>query len=105
METSSFILSLFRQFLPVVFSWGFSNPEALDNGLRFSVQGFLHKGIVEVLYNEGQDTFTIKLLDSNGVCVRVEDGIYVDSLVDVADSIIEYCPNYEQKVQGEYGMI
>lgn len=86
----------------VVFSWGFHNPVALpnDKGLRFQVQGFLYKGIVEVIYNEGRDLFEVLL--SNGTCV---EDVYLGNLVAVIDGLVERVDNYKKRVETEYSHI
>lgn len=94
------ILQILRSQLMVVFSWGFHNPQRLPNGLRFHVQGFKYKGIVEVIYIEGKDLFHVTLID-NGV--NVED-VYVDNLVEVIDNLVEKTTNYKQRVGEEYGL-
>jgi len=46
----------------IVFSWGFHQLTAINNGLQFSINIFIFKGIVEILYNEGTYLFDIKLI-------------------------------------------
>ena len=48
MEMAKYIMSIFKTQLMIVWSWGFHNPTAIENGMRFRVQGFKFKGIVEV---------------------------------------------------------
>ena len=95
-----YIVQILRSQLMVVFSWGFHNPQRLPNGLRFHVQGFKYKGIVEVIYIEGKDLFHVTLMD-NGV--NVED-VYVYNLVEVIDNLVEKTTNYKQRVEEEYGL-
>ena len=101
MTMAEYIMTILRSQLMVVFSWGFHNPVALpyDKGLRFQVQGFLYKGIVEVIYNEGRDLFEVLL--SNGT--RVED-VYFDNLVAVIDGLVERCDRYQERVTKEYNL-
>ncbi|MBQ5704517.1 MAG: hypothetical protein IIV49_05405, partial [Alistipes sp.] len=84
-----------------VFSWGFNSPKRLpdDKGLRFNVEGFKYRGVVEVIYNIGSDLFEVHLSDGT----KVED-VYLDNLVEVIDSLVEKTPNYEQRVQQEYAL-
>ena len=35
MEMAQYILEIFKHYLPIVFSWGFTHPQAIENGLRF----------------------------------------------------------------------
>lgn len=102
MEMANYILSILRTNLNTVWSWGFNSPKAIQNGLAFKVQGFLHKGWVLVKYNEGADLFEIKLLTDQLKEIKSIEGIYVDQLIDVIDDMVECCDNYEQRVKDEY---
>lgn len=104
MEMAKYILSIFRHYLPIIMSWGFHNAVAIENGLRFNVQGFLHKGKVEVVYDEGYDLFTVRLLNKDGSVKKVEEGVYLDCLVDVIDGMVERCENYAERVKHDYGL-
>jgi hypothetical protein len=86
----------------VVFSWGFNSPKRLpdDKGLRFNVEGFKYRGVVEVIYNIGKDLFDVVLTD-NGT--RVED-VYLDNLINVIDNLVEKTSNYEHRVKQEYAL-
>lgn len=105
MSIQELLLFLFRQSLTIVFSWGTHDIVAIENGLRFTVQGYLHKGKVEVVYNEGEDLFAVRLLKPDGSVKRVEEGIYIDCLVEVIDGLVERCENYAQKVKEDYSII
>ena len=105
MEMADYILRILRSQLIVIFSWGFHNPIALsDNqGLRFNVQGFKFKGVVEIVYNEGWDLFDIRFIKNDKVVDTIEE-IYLDSLVDVIDDYVERTPNYNQRVKEQYSI-
>ena len=96
-----YILTILRNQLMVVFSWGFHHPTALPNnkGQRFQVQGFKYQGGVEVIYNERRDLFEVSL--SDGTCV---EDVYLDNLVAVIDGLVERCDNYEKKIKREYNI-
>ena len=98
---AEYIMTILRSQLMVVFSWGFNSPKRLpdDKGLRFNVEGFKYRGVVEVIYNIGSDLFEVHLSDGT----KVED-VYLDNLVEVIDSLVEKTPNYEQRVQQEYAL-
>lgn len=98
---AEYILSLLRSQLMIMWSWGFNSPTRLsDNrGLAFKVQGFKYKGWVEVIYEEGLDTFTVVLKKTGK---KVED-VYFDELVNVIDSLVERTDDYEERVNKEYG--
>ena len=105
MEMANYILRILRSQLMVMFSWDFHNPIALPNneGLRFKVQGFKFKGIVEVVYDEGWDLFNVRFIKGGKVIDTIEE-IYVDCLVDVIDDYVERVPDYEQRVAAEYSI-
>lgn len=56
--------------------------------LKFTVNGFLHKGDVVIAYNGGADLFELYLLKKSEV-IKSMKGIYVDELVRVIDSSVE----------------
>ena len=97
-----YILTILRSQLMVLFSWGFNSPKRLpdDKGLRFNVEGFKYRGVVEVIYNIGKDLFDVVLTD-NGT--RVED-VYLDNLINVIDNLVEKTSNYEHRVKQEYAL-
>ena len=104
MELANYILTIFRHYLPIVFSWGFHNPKAIEDGLAFQVQGYLFKGRVEVLYDEGWDLFNVRLINPDGSLKQEEKGIYLDCLVDVIDGMVERTEDYATRVRSQYGM-
>ena len=105
-DMARYIISIFNHYLPVVFSWGISRMKAIDYGVRFHVQGFVHKGNVEVVYVEGNDTFTIRTLNDDGSIKREEEYVYLDCLVNVIDNLVEKASTqeeYEKRINAEYG--
>ena len=105
MDMANYILRILRSNLIVVFSWGFNSPIALPNGLRFSVQGFLHHGIVEVIYNEGHDLFEVSTFNPDGTMKDKVEDVYIDCLVNVIDSMVEKTNDYKQRVNAEYNLM
>ena len=103
MEMAKYILSIFKTQLMVVYSWGFHKPMALENGLRFKVTGFRFHGIVDVVYNEGQDLFDVSFIKANKV-VKSIDGVFFDILVDTIDDFVEKTSDYEKRVATEYSI-
>ena len=91
-------MSILKTQLMVMFSWGFHQPVAIENGLQFKVQGFKFRGIVEVVYNEGRDLFDVRFLKANKVVNTIE-GVFFDMLVDTIDDFVERVPDYDKKVQ------
>ena len=103
MEAAEYIISIFAYYLPIVWSWGFNRPRAIEHGLRFAVQGFIHQGDVDVIYDGGSDLFRVRLLNTDGSVKSEQDGIYLDGLVDCIDKLVERVPDYEEKVRQTYG--
>lgn len=103
MEMAKYILSIFKTQLMVVYSWGFHQPMALENGLRFKVTGFKFRGVVDVVYNEGRDLFDVSFIKSNKV-VKPIDGVFFDMLIDTIDDFVERTPDYDQRVTAEYSI-
>ncbi len=97
-------MSILKTQLMVVWSWGFHQPMALQNGLRFKVSGFKFCGVVDIVYNEGHDLFDISFIKSNKV-VKSVDGVYFDMLIDVLDDFIERTPDYDKRVAAEYSLV
>ena len=83
MDMAQYIMSILKTKLMVVWSWGFNSPMAIPNGLRFKVQGFKFRGVVEVAYNEGKD---------------------LDMLVDVIDNKVEKTADYKERVEQTYSL-
>ena len=100
---AQYIIDIFKHYLPIVWSWGFHAPVAIENGLRFRVQGFIYKGLVEVLYDEGYDLFRVRLLNADGSIKQEQEGIYLDGLVDCIDRMVEKTDDYVSRVNAEYG--
>ena len=106
-EMALYILSIFRTNPFVVMSWGI-NPasiEVVDLGVKFHVQGFKHKGFVQVVLNEGEDLFEVTLISEEGETLRTIEHIFVDNLICVIDSVVEKCENYQERISQEYSII
>ena len=101
MEMAKYILAILRSELMIVFSWGFHNPRAIENGLAFEVQGYKHTGRVEVVYDEGWDLFDVKTINPEGTTKEIQEGIYLDGLVSTIDNMVEKTNDYAARVRGE----
>ena len=101
MEMAKYIMSILRTQITVAWSWGLHNPVAVTSGLRFAVQGFKFKGIVEVVYDEGYDLFKVSFIKAGKVVETVE-GVYADSLIDIIDNHVERTDEYEKTVSDYY---
>ncbi len=73
----------------IVFSWGFHDAYPIYNGLRFKLNGYLHQGLVDVVYNEGADLFVVSILNDDGTIKQQETDVYLDCLVNVIDRLVE----------------
>ena len=104
MEMAKYIMSILKTQLMVMFSWGFHQPVAIENGLQFKVQGFKFRGVVSIVYNEARDLFDISFIKSNKV-VKSVDGVYFDMLIGVLDDFIERTPDYDKRVAAEYSLV
>ena len=89
MSIAETIINVLKSAPVIVMSWGFHAAKVIENGLSFKVQGFKHRGIVEVVYVEGLDLFTIKTISPRGVVKETEEGVYLDSLVSIVDRMVE----------------
>ena len=103
MNMAKYILSILKTQLMVVYSWGFHNPMALENALRFRVNGFKFRGVVEIAYNEGRDLFDVSFIKANKVVNRI-DGVSFDMLINVIDDYVERTPDYDKRVATEYSI-
>lgn len=100
---AEYIISIFRTQLMVVWSWGFHDPVAIENGLLFAVQGFKFNGIVKVVYDEGADLFNVSF-NKDGEVAKTVDGVFFDCLVDVIDNTVEKTSDYEERVRETYSV-
>ena len=108
---ASYILEVMRYNPVVIMSWGI-DPESYrlaedaagNYGLQFHVQGFKHKGTVQILYDEGSDTFLYHLLSEAGDIVATRENICFDELVSVVDAAVEKVDNYSERIKAEYGI-
>lgn len=83
--------------LNVILSWGISEKKALyfeeKATLGLNVNGFLHQGWIYISYDEGNDTYQIRLLNENNEVKKVVEDVYCDMLGNIIDGLIEYNPN------------
>ena len=101
---AKYILSILRTQPMIVFTWGFHQALALENGLQFRVNGYKFQGRVRVLYNAGADLFDVVLLDRDGNVAKRENEVYLDCLVDVIDRLLEKTDDYVARVGNQYGL-
>ena len=101
---AKYILAILRSQLMIVFSWGFHDARAIENGLAFYVQGYKHTGRVEVIYDEGWDLFNVRTINRDGTIKDKQEGIYADGLVDCIDRLVEKTNDYASRVMNQYGL-
>ncbi len=101
---AQYILAILRTQLMIVFSWGFHNARAIENGLAFYVQGYKHTGRVEVVYDEGWDLFAVKTINRDGTTKEIQEGVYLDGLVSTIDNMVEKTDDYAARVRKDYGV-
>ena len=82
---ANYILSILKADPIVIMSWGIDKINALpdDRGVSFVVNGFIYKGKVEIVYNEGSDLFDVKIGE------ETHTDIYFDELVSFIDREVE----------------
>ena len=97
------ILQLLQKDLSVFFSWGAYDFETLPpNGLKFTVNGFLYKGDIFVMYNKEKSLQTKELVFAVKIGSNIYNNIRASELAYFIDKKIEYSENYEQMLQQEY---
>lgn len=101
---ANYILQILRTNLMVLFSWGFHSAYSIENGLAFYVCGYMHAGLVNVVYDEGTDTFTVRTFNPDGSIKQEETEVYLDCLVNVIDGMVERSPDYANRVKKDYGL-
>ena len=103
-EIGQYILTILGRKLNIVCSWGF-DPKTLrpiKYGIEFYVQGFKHKGWVQVRLNEGEDLFEVALVSDAGETVETKESIFLDNLISTIDDAVENVDDYEKRVAEEY---
>ncbi len=105
-EMAEYIFSIFRSNPFVVMSWGIdpATITIVDLGVKFHVQGFKHKGYVQVVLNEGEDLFEVTLISEEGETLNTIHSIFVDNLISIIDDAVEKCENYHERISQEYGI-
>ena len=101
-EMAEYIYSILLSQRIILMCWGFTSPIAINNGLKFSVSGFLLTGNVQMLYNEGSDLFDLTFINEDRTIRNSIEGIFFDELVNVIDEQVERVENYNDRVNNEY---
>lgn len=92
-QTADYIANILTSSFRIMGSWGVIGMKATEfrnmNGLTFMVNGFIHKGIVNIVYNAGGDYFEVFTLNENSEVKDHIRDVYFDELVDVVDRLVE----------------
>jgi len=102
-DMSKYIYRILLTQPPILMSWGFHSPIVIKQGLKFSVNGFILQGKVQIIYNEGADLFDLTFLTEDNQIRNTLTGVYIDELVDTIDRHVERVNNYNARVNQEYG--
>lgn len=105
-EMAEYIFSIFRSNPFVVMSWGIdpATITIVDLGVKFHVQGFKHRGYVQVVLNEEEDLFEVTLISEDGETLNTIHSIFVDNLISIIDDAVEKCENYHERIFQKYGI-
>ena len=101
-QMAEYILKILSLRKITLMSWGFHSPKVIKDGLEFNVNGFLHQGLVQVIYQHGVDLFKIRFVVNENELVKEITEVYVDDLIDVIDQNVEIVENYKDRVKQEY---
>jgi len=102
-DMSKYIYRILLTQPTILMSWGFSSPIVIKQGLKFSVNGFILQGKVQIIYNEGADLFDLTFFTEENQILNTLTGVYIDELVDTIDRHVERVDNYNERVNQEYG--
>ena len=102
-EMTKYIYKILLSQPTILMSWGFHSSIVIKQGLKFSVNGFILKGKVQIIYNEGADLFDLTFYTEDNQVRNTLTGIYIDELVDTIDRHVERVDNYNERVSQEYG--
>ena len=89
MEMAKYIVDIVFSEKIIVMSCGIHKPRVIPDGIRFNVQGYVHTGMVEVIYNHGWDLFLVRLLSPNNELIKEIEMVYFDDLLDLIDEKVE----------------
>lgn len=88
-ELYDYFLSLPRKQKEIVYSWGFNNETATEDGILFNVRGFFFTGIVRIIVNETRSTCLIRLENNDGSLNRERTNIRFHNLINAIDDLVE----------------
>ena len=98
-ELAKYILRILQSSGAIFMSWGPRSFVVIENGVQFRVSGFKHKGLVQVIYNDGRDLFDIQFLTLKGRLLERKEQIFIDELTEVIDNFVELTKDYDKSVE------
>ncbi len=107
-EIAKYILDSITYFPEIAMSWGITpeslKPIIIDDmpGLEFHTQGYKHNGLVQVLLDEGADTFKIRLLNESKELISTTEDVYLQDLTNTIDHLVEKTDDYYQRIFKDY---
>lgn len=108
-KIAKYIFTILLSDPSIPMSWGMEEPKQIyiDSmpGLEIRVHGYKHEGLVQILLNQGADTFEIRLLYEDGEIKSKTEDICLQELVSVVDELVEKTENYEEKISSEYPIL
>lgn len=108
-KIAKYILSILLYDQAIPMSWGMEGPKPIYTdsmpGLEIRVHGYKHEGLVQILLNQGADTFEIRLLNEDGELKSKTEDICIQELVSVADELVEKTENYEERISSDYPIL
>ena len=105
MDLNSYFVALPKDQEEILLSWGLNNTNSIENGIQFSVNGFLFKGIVKVIFNETDNTFSIRLMNPDDGFDSQKDGVKLNELINSIDMLVEKncsLEAYRNQVKAQY---
>lgn len=80
---------------PILWSWGMNDLTNVQNkGFLFKVQGHHHKGYVFITLSF-MDTYTVRIVGTDGVIKDTYENVYCDQLVEIIDNRVERIADYK----------
>lgn len=102
-QTAQYIYQILTSKSKIFGSWGVDEISTTEYekmyGLKLNVNGFIHQGEINVVYNVGADYFEVFLFGKNGEVKEHRVDVYFDELVSVVDEMIETGNMSEEKYQ------
>lgn len=87
------IIDVLKYSPSMIMSWGANTFKVVIYkemaALQFTVSGFVHKGVVIVAYNEGDDLYEVYCLGDKNEIINYQTAVYCDILAQTIDRMVE----------------